>query len=64
MLSTYTANEVMPDCGDYTLACWRGGWIVYKGDERRWPVAAGFATSAQAEDWIDHARAGDALHTN
>lgn len=61
MLTTYTATDTDPTLAqDYSVACWRGGWIVYKGDERRWPVAAGFATLAQAEEWVERAR--DALH--
>ena len=36
----------------YSVACWRGGWVVYKDDERRCPVAHGFATKQSAEAWI------------
>ena len=44
---------------DYTIVCHRSGWIVYKGPERRFPAAAGFATSAQAEEWMERAREAD-----
>jgi hypothetical protein len=40
----------------YTIACWRGGWIVYAGQERRWPVAHGFASREEAETWVKAAQ--------
>lgn len=61
MLSTFTKHDTDPTLAmDYSIACWRGGWLVYKGAERRWPVASGFATLDQAEFWVERARDADA----
>jgi len=64
MMSTY-AKDVDPTVKqDYSIACWAGEWIVYKRYERRWPVAAGMATSEEAETWVKAARAADALRAD
>lgn len=61
MLSTYSPTDTDPTLAqDYTVACWRGGWIVYAGAERRWPVAHGFTSSEAAEAWIAEQRAASA----
>ena len=37
----------------YMIQVCRTGWLVYKGDERRWPVSHGHATRESAQAWVD-----------